>query len=265
MSIPSPESGSVALVTGASSGIGRELARLLAARGHDLVLTARRRDRLEALAEELRSSHARRVEVISCDLSELEHRDALGGELVALGLTVDVLALSAGFGTGGEFVTQDAERVRLMVRTNFEGVVSLAGMFAPGMVKRGRGAILIVSSVAGNQPIARFGVYAATKAAVTSFAETLHEELRSSGVSVTVLCPGAVATEFADIAAMGATTTRLPGVLMATAEDTARAGLEALDRGRRHVVPGRATQLLHFAGGHVPRGLWLRACGKLMV
>jgi short-subunit dehydrogenase len=106
-------------------------------------------------------------------------------------------------------------------------------------------------------------VYAATKAAVTSFGETLHEELRSSGIVVTVLCPGAVATEFADVAAMEESTRRLPGVLVATAEETARAGLEALDRGRRHVVPGRATQILHFAGGHVPRGLWLRASGKL--
>jgi uncharacterized protein len=110
----------------------------------------------------------------------------------------------------------------------------------------------------------RFGVYAATKAAVTSFAETLHEELRPSGIAVTVLCPGFVETEFADVAAMGATTQRLPGVMVGSAEETARAGLDALDRGRRHVVPGRASQILHFAGGHAPRGLWLRACGKLM-
>jgi short-subunit dehydrogenase len=227
------------------------------------VLTARRRDRLEGLAEELRSAHGRRVEVISCDVSEPERREALATELASLGVTVDVLVLCAGFGTGGEFVTQDAERVRLMVRTNFEGVVSLTGMVAPGMLSRRRGAILIVSSVAGNQPVVRMGVYAATKAAVTSFGETLHEELRSSGIVVTVLCPGAVATEFADVAAMEDSTRRLPGVLVATAEETARAGLEALDRGRRHVVPGRATQILHFAGGHVPRGLWLRASGKL--
>lgn len=201
--------------------------------------------------------------MISCDVSEPERREALATELASLGVTVDVLVLCAGFGTGGEFVTQDAERVRLMVRTNFEGVVSLTGMVAPGMLSRRRGAILIVSSVAGNQPVVRMGVYAATKAAVTSFGETLHEELRSSGIVVTVLCPGAVATEFADVAAMEDSTRRLPGVLVATAEETARAGLEALDRGRRHVVPGRATQILHFAGGHVPRGLWLRASGKL--
>jgi short-subunit dehydrogenase len=211
----------------------------------------------------LRSAHGRRVEVILCDVSEPERREALATELASLGVTVDVLVLCAGFGTGGEFVTQEAERVRLMVRTNFEGVVSLTGMVAPGMVTRRRGAILIVSSVAGHQPVVRMGVYAATKAAVTSFGETLHEELRSSGIVVTVLCPGAVATEFADVAAMEESTRRLPGVLVATAEETARAGLEALDRGRRHVVPGRATQILHFAGGHVPRGLWLRASGKL--
>lgn len=265
MAIPSPRSGSVALVTGASSGIGRELAGLLASRGHDLVLTARRRDRLEALAQELRGAHGRRVEVISCDLSEPEQREALATRLAALGLTVDVLVLCAGFGVGGAFVTQDAARLQLMVRTNFEAVVGLAGTFAPAMAQRRRGAVLIVSSVAGNQPIVGFGVYAATKAAVTSFAETLHEELRPRGVTVTVLCPGAVATDFVGIADMTETTRRLPAVMVATPEQTARAGLDALDRGRRHVVPGRATQVLHFAGGHLPRGLWLRASGRLMV
>jgi short-subunit dehydrogenase len=264
MSIPHPQPGSVALITGASSGIGRELARQLAARGHDLVLAARRLDRLDELAGELRRG-GRRVEVIACDVSEPAGREALGDAVAALGLTVDVLIPCAGFGMGGPFIAEDHERVRLMIRTNFEAVVALAGMYAPGMAERRRGAILFVSSIAGNQPMTYFGVYSATKAAITSFGETLHEELRPCGVSVTVLCPGAVTTEFTEVAAMHSAERRLPPALRATPEDTARAGLEALEAGRRHVVPGRATQVLHFTGGHAPRALWLRACRKLMV
>jgi short-subunit dehydrogenase len=265
MAIPVPQPDSVALVTGASSGIGCELAKSLSARGHDVVLTARRRDLLEALADELQSAHGHRVEVIACDLSVPADRDELRQRIDALGLTVDVLALCAGFGMGGAFTCQDPERVQLMIRTNFEATVSLCGMFAPDMATRRRGAILMVSSIAGNQPIAYAGAYSATKAAVTHFAEALHEELRPSGVCVTVLCPGAVSTSFAEIAAMTGAEARLPGALIASAHETARAGIAALERGRRHVVPGRATRALHFAGGHAPRGLWLRACRKLMV
>jgi short-subunit dehydrogenase len=264
MAIPAPQPGSVALVTGASSGIGREFARQLAARGHDLVIVARRRDRLEALADELQSAHDRRVEAIACDVSEPAGRETLRAGVEALGRTVDVLVPCAGFGMGGLFIDEDPERVQLMIRTNFEGAVTVTGMFAPGMAQRRRGAILIVSSIAGNQPMTYFGVYSATKAAITSFGETLHEELRPSGVSVTVLCPGAVATEFASVAEMTSAERRLPAALLATPEATARAGLDALGRGVRHVVPGRATQVLHFTGGHAPRAIWLRACRKLM-
>ncbi len=255
--IPAPQAGSVALVTGASSGIGREIAKQLSARGHDLVIVARRRDRLEALASELPG----RVEVLACDVSEPAGRAAIA----ALGLTVDVLVPCAGFGMGGEFIAQDPARVQLMIRTNVESTVALCGMFAPGMVERRRGAILIVSSMAGNQPMTLFGVYAATKAAVTSFGETLHEELRPAGVSVTVVCPGSVSTEFATVADMTAAEKRVRGPFTSTPEATARASLAALAEGKRHVVPGgAAVRALHFTGGHAPRGLWLRACRKLM-
>ena len=264
MAIPEHVDGSIALVTGASSGIGREIARQLSDRGHDLVLAARRRDRLETLACELRGVGSRTVEVIAADVSEPSGRAAIRDRIAALGLTVDVLVPCAGFGMGGPFIDEDPERVRLMIRTNFEAVVAMVGMFAPEMAARRRGAILIVSSIAGNQPMTYFSVYSATKAAITSFGETLHEELRPSGVSVSVLCPGAVATEFAGVAAMTSAERRLPSALIASPEETARAGLEALAAGRRHVVPGRATAVLHFTGGHAPRALWLRACRKLM-
>lgn len=254
--IPAPQPGSVALVTGASSGIGRELARLLSERGHELVLVARRRDRLEALASELPGP----ARVVVCDVSEQAGRE----RLAALELSVDVLVPCAGFGMGGEFIAQDQQRVQLMIRTNVESTVALCGMFAPTMATRRRGAILIVSSMAGNQPMTLFGVYSATKAAVTSFGEMLHEELRPHGVTVTVLCPGSVSSEFASVAEMTAAEKRVRGPFTATPAATARAGLEALEAGKRHVVPGNAVKFLHFAGGHAPRGLWLRACRKLM-
>lgn len=254
--IPAPQRGAVALITGASSGIGRALACELSERGHELVIVARRRERLEELAAELPGP----ATVVVCDVSEPAGRE----QLAALGMTVDILCPCAGFGMGGEFIVQDQDRVRLMIRTNLEATIALCGMFAPGMAERRRGAILILSSIAGNQPMTLFGVYAATKAALTSFGETLYEELRPSGVTVTVLCPGAVATEFASVAKMTSAERRVRGPLISTPEATARAGLNALEDGRRHVVPGRATQILHFTGGHAPRAIWLRACRKLM-
>lgn len=259
--IPAPQAGSVALVTGASSGIGRALARELNDRGHDLVIVARRRERLDELARELSG----RVEVIACDVSEPAERDALRDQIDALGLAVDVLVPCAGFGMGGEFIAQDPDRVRLMIRTNVESTVALCGMFAPAMTERRRGAILIVSSMAGNQPMTLFGVYSATKAAVTSFGETLHEELRPYGVTVTVVCPGSVSTEFATVADMTTAEKRVRGPFTSTPEATARESLAALAAGKRHLVPGgAAVRALHFTGGHAPRTLWLRACRKLM-
>lgn len=264
MPIPPPQAGSVALVTGASSGIGREVAQQLAQRGHDLVLAARRRERLDELAAELRDGLARRVEVIACDVSDPQSRAALFDEVRATGVTVDVLVLCAGFGGGGPFTAQDPDRLQLMARTNFEGVVAFAREYAPDMEARRRGAILIVSSMAGNQPMPSFGVYAATKAGVTSFGEMLHEELRPSGITVTVLCPGEVLTEFAGVAEMTDQSRRTPKALKISAADCARAGLDALEHGRRKVVPRPAVKLLVFVGGHAPRALWLRVCRRLL-
>jgi len=263
MSLVAPQPGSVALITGASSGIGLELARQISARGHDTILVARRRPELEALAAEL-SAGGRRSEVIVADVSEPAERARLQEEVAALGVSVDVLALCAGFGTGGPFIEQDRARMLLLLRTNVESTIALAAAYTPAMARAGRGSVLIVSSMAGNQPMPNFSVYAASKAAVTSFAESLHQELRSAGVTVTALCPGAVATDFAAIAEMTDAEGRMPKFMIATARDTAAAGLAALECGRRRVVPGLGTQVLTFTGGHLPRGLWLRACQKLM-
>ena len=264
MAIVSPRAHAAALITGASSGIGRELARQLAARGHDVILVARRLELLEELGRELRAEHGRHVEVVACDVSEPVQRGRLAEQVRAIGLEVDVLVLSAGFGMGGQLIDQDPDRLQLMMRTNIESTVALAREFTPAMASRRRGSVLIVSSMAGNQPMPNLAVYSATKAAVTSFAEALHEELRVHKVSVTALCPGSVATDWAQIADMSHTERRLPKAMIATAADTAAAGLSALDRNRRVSVPGWAPRTLNFTGGHAPRALWLRACRKLM-
>ena len=264
MAIVRPRAQGAALITGASSGIGRELARQLAARGHDLILVARRLELLEDLGGELRAEHGRHVEVVPCDVSQPELRGRLVERVRATGLEVDVLVLCAGFGMGGRLVDQDPDRLQLMMRTNVESTVALARAFTPAMAERQRGSVLIVSSMAGNQPMPNLAVYSATKAAVTTFAEALHEELRVNGVSVTALCPGSVATDFAQIADMAHTERRLPKALVATAADTAAAGLSALDRNRRVAVPGWGPRALNFTGSHAPRTIWLRACRKLM-
>jgi short-subunit dehydrogenase len=264
MAIPAPRHGAAALITGASSGIGAELARELCARGHDAVLVARRRDRLERLAADLREQHGRRVEVVDCDLADADARAQLPTELASLGLDIDVLVLCAGFGLGGPFVSQPAERITSMVRTNVEAVMALSRSLIPAMTARRSGAVLIVSSMAGNQPMPNFGAYAATKAAMTSFAESLHCELKPSGVTVTALCPGGVTTEFSEVAGMTGAERRTPAALMISPQDCARAGLDGLEHGRRVVMPRRAVRALAWFGAHAPRAIWLPLCRRLM-
>jgi uncharacterized protein len=263
MAIPSPRSGGAALVTGASSGIGAELARQLATRGHDTILVARRQDRLDELAAELRREHHRRVEVVPCDLADADARGRIPEELDRLGLELDVLVLCAGFGLTGPFLAQAEERLTALVRTNVEATLALSRALIPPMASRHRGAVLVVSSMAGNQPMPYFGAYAATKAAVTSFAEALHSELKPLGVTVTALCPGGVRTEFSHVAGAAAAERRTPDALMITPSQCARAGLTGLAQGRRIVVPGRSVQLFAWVTAHLPRTLWLPLCRRL--
>jgi short-subunit dehydrogenase len=263
MAIPPPRPGAAALITGASSGIGAELSRQLCARGHDAILIARRRERLEELADELRDG-GRQVTVISADVSAPQSRAELLEQLRDLGLEIDVLALCAGFGMGGAFLSSDAERIELMVRTNVEATMALARALTPAMVVRRRGAVLIISSMAGNQPMPNFGAYAATKAAVTSFAEALHWELKRSSVTVTALCPGGVRTEFSAVAGMTAAERRTPAAFMIGPRECARAGLEGLESGRRIVMPRRAVRAFAWFGAHAPRKLWLPLVGRML-
>jgi short-subunit dehydrogenase len=264
MPIPAPRAGGAALVTGASSGIGAELARQLCEKGHDVILVARRRDRLDELATELRSRHGRRVEVIACDVSDPDARDQLVADATRIGLEIDVLALSAGFGMTGPYLSQPAERITSMVRTNVEAVMALCHALIPPMAARHNGAVLIVSSMAGNQPMPNFAAYAATKAALTSFAESLHDELKRSGVTVTALCPGGVRTEFSQVAGAAAAERRTPSALLIGPEQCARSALEGLEQNRRIVMPLRGVRLFAWFGGHAPRTIWFPICRRLM-
>lgn len=264
MSIPAPKANSAALVTGASSGIGKAFAHELAGAGHNLVLVARRRVRLEELATELHDRHGIRVDVVVCDLADTASRDRMLSELGTLGHDLEVLILCAGFGMVGPYLDHAADRLIDMVRTNVEATMALTRALTPPMVDRKRGAVLLVSSMAGNQPMPYFAPYAATKAAITSLGESLHCELKPAGITVTVLAPANVATEFAEQANAGRQTNRQPAFLTATAEDCARAGLKALAAGRRKLVPLPQAAAFAWVGAHLPREIWFRACRAML-
>jgi uncharacterized protein len=243
-----------ALVTGASSGIGEQFARQLAARGNDLILVARRRDRLETLAEGLHGT----AHVIPCDL--VTEAGSLPGKVADLGLGVDLLVNNAGFGTYGRFVELDADREVEEVRVNCEAVVTLTHAFLPPMVERGRGGVIVVASTAGMQPIPYEAVYSASKAFALNFTEALHQELRGTGVRALAVNPGPVPTEWQEIA--GHTAAGLvPGEI--PAEQVVRESLEAYDRGRRSIIPGRTIRWFIRATSPGPRALQLRITERM--
>lgn len=257
MSLPEPHPDASILVTGASSGIGEELARQLAEKGHHLILVARRVDRLQALAAELQKLHGVRADVLPADLGDPAARDRLAGEVEALDVQLSGLVNNAGFGGSGFFAKADQDREREMVRVNVDALHHLTGAFLPGMVERGEGAILNVASLAANQPLPLFATYAATKAFVLSFSEALHGELSGSGVSVTALCPGPVPTEFGEIAGMGDVEQTLPGIATVPTEQVAREAIEGMERGRRTVTPGLIMKGAAIAGRFTPRSILL--------
>jgi short-subunit dehydrogenase len=258
MPLPPPSADSTALVTGASSGIGADIARSLASRGHGSVLVARRSERLQELADELRTQHGVRAETIACDLADADARDRLVEQVEQLGLTVEVLINNAGFGSGGLFQRLHQARELEMVRLNVEAVVALCGRYLPEMVGRGRGAVLNVASTAAFQPLPRQATYAATKAFVLAFTDGLHADLGGTGVTATSLCPGPVKTEFAETAGIDEAASGLPEVFWTESDFVAEEAVRALERGRRVVVPGRLNQAGALGGQHAPRGLFLR-------
>ena len=257
MSLPPPTPGSTCLVTGASSGIGVDFARQLASRGHDLFLVARREDRLRDLASEVERDHRVSVEVARCDLSDPAARERLLEQVAASDLAVETLVNNAGFAHVGD-VHKHPDKQLGMVQVNVEALVALTTAFLPAMVERGRGAIINVASMAAFQPIPSQATYAATKAFVLSFSEAVAAEVRGSGVSVTALCPGPVATEFVEVAQFKRTIEEMgPSFVWASSADMARAGIAGAERGSRVVVPGLAQRTIAFASQHSPRWLWL--------
>jgi short-subunit dehydrogenase len=257
MALPAPAADRTCLVTGASSGIGADIARELARQGLGVTLVARREDRLRTLAAEVSEATGVRAEVLAVDLTDPAARAAIAGELAARGLAVDVLVNNAGFSTLGPVYRSDPDRTLAMIRTNVEAVVDLCGRFTPGMVERGQGAVLNVASTAAFQPLPAQAGYAASKAFVLSYTQALREELRPTGVTATALCPGPVDTEFAETAGVIDEEVPLPKFMWVAPADVARAGVEGMARGRAVVIPGAANRITAIGAHFAPRSLLL--------
>ncbi len=259
MSLPPPAPDRTCLITGASSGIGADLARQLARKGYGVTLVARREDRLRALADELTEAYGIRAEVIACDLSDEAARDGLAAAIAARRLTVDVLVNNAGFSTMSPVHRSDPAREVAMIRTDVEAVAHLCSTFVPGMVERGRGAVLNVASVAAFQPLPGQAGYGACKAFVLSYSHALAEEVRRKGVSVTALCPGPVETGFAEAAGLdeAQAADALPKFMWVTSGDVASQAITGMEKGRQVVIPGAPNWLGAGVGHLTPRRLLL--------
>ena len=251
-----------ALITGASSGIGLELAKLHARQGGDLILVARSQDKLESLKQELEAEHAVKVTVITQDLSQSDAADRVFSQTQAMGLEVDILINNAGFGGHGLFNSRDLTAEKAMIQVNVAALTSLTHLYLQGMVARNRGRILNVSSTASFMPGPLQAVYYATKAYVTSFSQAIAEEVAGNNVTVTALCPGPVATGFVAAA-------DLHGVAVfeqsKSAKSVAECGYKAMIRGE--LVAFNETKLkflLNWVVPFLPRKLVLKVSRKAM-
>jgi short-subunit dehydrogenase len=239
------------LVTGASAGIGVELARVFAREGHDLVLVARREERLRDLAAELGKEHGIEARFLALDLTAEGAAERLVRFVQEEGVRVDWLVNNAGFGGFGRFAGQDLDRQRKMIGLNVDALVELTGRFLPAMVERGTGGVMNVASTAAFQAGPLSAIYFATKAFVLSFTEALASETRGTGVRVSALCPGPVRTEFFEVAGFPAG--EKPGTM--TAERVARTGYRGLMRGKVIVIPGVLNRIGAFLPRLLPRAL----------
>jgi len=248
-SLPSPGPNRAALITGASSGIGTEIARVLHGRGHHVVLVARRAERLAQLAGEL----GERASFVPVDLSRREERATLGEQVNRLGLEIDILINNAGLSTMGPQHRADTNAELDMLEVDVAAVVDLCTRFVPAMVNRRRGAVLNVASVGAFGPLPGQAVYGASKAFVLSYTHALRAELKNTGVTAATLCPGPVHTGFGEQAGFTDAEAKalMPKPMWVSARDVARAGVDGLDDGRAVIVPGRinraAAALYHLA------------------
>jgi len=252
----------IALVTGASSGIGEHLARQLAERGHDLVLVARDQSRLEALAKEIESAGGASVQVLPADLTDPEQLQRVEDRCHDKSAPIDVVVNNAGFGSFGAFHTLDVDGETREIQLNVVALVRLTHAAASEMVPRGKGGILNVSSLAGFQPGPMNATYGATKAFITSFTEAVHEELRGTGVSVTALCPGFTRTGFQ--AAANVPQGDIPGFMWQGPAEVATVGLDALAKNRAIAIPGPMNKVLGLFSSVTPHAITRRIGGAVI-
>ncbi|MGA8234314.1 MAG: SDR family oxidoreductase [Candidatus Acidiferrales bacterium] len=251
--------GKWALVTGASAGIGLEFAKQLAAGGANLVLTARRRDRLEKIEQELASKHGITVEIVAADLAAADAPRQIFQFTHDRRIEIELLVNNAGFGVYGEFGGSDIASELDMVLVNCSAVVHLTHLYLPSMIARRHGDILIVASIAGFQGIPFFSIYAATKGFDLLFAEGLAEEVRPHGVHVCALCPGSTDSEFHAVAGTPQRSFRS----QETSEKVARVGLQAVAKGKSYVISGAKNYLLTHIQRLTPRSLVTKIAAKL--
>lgn len=251
MAAPTPRQR--ALVTGASNGIGLELARVLARGGYDLVITARSQPALDQVARELSSTYRAVVHAVSADLASPRGAHDLVQEIASAGVTVDVLVNNAGFGLFGLFAGTPLESEQRMIDLNISALVTLTKLFLPGMLDRRRGRVLNVASTAAFLPGPNMAVYYATKAFVLSFSEAIGDELRDTGVTVTALCPGPTETAFQRVAGMQKS--RLFQGAIMSAADVAEAGYRGMLAGQAVVIPGATNRLVPVLLRLLPRRL----------
>ena len=245
----------VTVITGASAGLGVEFARQCRARGDELVLVARRRDRLEALAAELGSSH-----VVAADLARPGAPEQLIEQVKGLGLEIETLINNAGFGVAGRFDKAPADRLLEMIDLNIRALTETCRLVLPAMIERGRGGILNVASTAAFQAGPNMAVYYASKAYVLSFTEALHQELKAKGVKVSALCPGPTATEFFDVAeSSGSTLAKMATDPVAVVT----AGLRGLERNRAITIPGLGNKVGAQSNRIMPRALMRRIIARI--
>jgi hypothetical protein len=259
MSLPAPSSDATVLITGASSGIGQQLARELHRRGYHTTLVARREDRLTAIAREL-ATHGAHVR--PCDLGDPAARERLIAELLESERALIGLCNNAGFGSSGRLWDLDQRRERAQIEVNVIALHELTRGLLPNMVSRGGGAVLNTGSIAGASPLPTMATYSATKAFVNSFSEALHEELRGTGVSCTLLAPGPVRTEWAERAGFGRVE-RAMGPVVADPQGVAREAIDGMLAGSRVVVPGLAAKALINGWRYAPRALVLPALARV--
>jgi short-subunit dehydrogenase len=253
MPVPAPSPDARVVVTGASQNIGEALATELAARGHSLIVTARREDVLNALAARLTEKYGVVVEVRAADLTDAAERAKLEDELAVR--TISILCANAGTATFGPVAALDPAAEKAQVQLNAIAVHDLVLAVLPGMIERRAGGILISGSAAGNSPIPYNATYAATKAFVNTFSESLRGELRGSGVHVTLLAPGPVRTELPDPAEASLVEKLVPDFLWISTEHTARVALDALARNKMRVVPGLTSKAMSVASQYAPRAI----------